>query len=133
MANDITKFVGNPLSVISDSISSITTLVSEIEREREKTARVEIEADFYKHKETEITKRMCKNLEMNNEREERQHKEAMEKLSIERREKELAHEEKMKEYKLIEDKLDIISENLDKTDLTNPENFSILLKSIVEL
>ena len=133
MANDITKFVGNPLSVISDSISSITNLVSDLEREREKTARIEIEADFYKHKETEITKRMCKDLEMNNEREERQHKEAMEKLSIERREKELAHEEKMKEYKLIEDKLSIISENLDKTDLTNPENFSSLLKSIVEL
>lgn len=133
MANEITKFVGNPLSVISDSISSVTTLISELEREREKTARVEIEADFYKHKETEITKRVCKNLEMDDAKDERQHKEEMEKLNIERREKELAHEERMKEYKLKEDKLNIISENLDKTDLTNSENFSILLRVIAEL
>lgn len=133
MANDITKFVGNPLSVISDSISSITNLVSELEREREKTARVEIEADFYKHKETEITKRMCKNLEMNDAREERQHKENMEKLSIERRGKEMDHEEKMKECKIIEDKLNIISEALDKTDLINPENFNALLNSLEKL
>lgn len=133
MANDVVKFVGNPLSIISSSVSPIINLVSELEREREKTTRIEIEADFYKHKETEITKRICKNLEMNNEREERQHKEVMEKLSIERREKELAYEVRMKECKLKEDKLNMIAENLDKTDLTNSENFSVLLKSIVEL
>ena len=133
MANDIVKFGGNPISVISNSITSIATLISDLEKEREKTARIEIEADFYKQKEIEMTKKISKKIELDEEREKIKHKEAMEKLSIERDKQALSHKEKMKEYELKEDKLNMISKSLDKTDLTNPEIFNALLKNIVEL
>ena len=125
MANEIIKKMGAPL-VVTDSVGSVLKLISDIQADKGKTARLEIEAKVYMQKEKQLTIREITKIEAENkenEREhnerikkleneekelEREHRERMEKIENERQESERRHREEMKKLERDEKSLDII-------------------------
>lgn len=107
MANEIIKKMGAPL-VVTDSVGSVLKLISDIQADKGKTARLEIEAKVYMQKEKQLTIREITKIEAENKENEREHNERIKKLENEEKELEREHREEMKKLERDEKSLDII-------------------------
>lgn len=76
MANELVKkMTGGSIIVLGDAINVISGTILECKREKEKTERLEIQAEVYIHEKTEETKRIIAELSLENEKDKRKYQE----------------------------------------------------------